>query len=357
MNQRVLLLLVASVLTLPLRAWDYEGHRTVNQLALAALPADFPDFVREPANAERIAYLAGEPDRWRNVDPWLRQNGPGWTDHFLDAEQLEWAGIDPQTLPSLKLDFAVAFAAARKAHPEKFPAIDPAKNSDGTRQWPGFLPWAITEWVHKLRSACAALKSFQEVGGTPEEIANAKASIVYAMGILGHYVGDSAQPLHTTEHHNGWYGPNPQGYTTWRGFHSWIDGYLFGKAGITFASLRPRVKPAPAINLAPRTDGRDPVFVAVMDWFLAQHALVEPLYQLEKAGKLSNEREKVERTPTFYPGPVDPEGKAFIEDRLLTGGGMLSMLWATAWQSAPVDTYLRGQLARRQGATPAPAKQ
>src|SRR5207245_10998215 len=47
--------------------WDYEGHRTVNQLALASLPADFPAFVREPANAERIAFLAGEPDRWRNV--------------------------------------------------------------------------------------------------------------------------------------------------------------------------------------------------------------------------------------------------------------------------------------------------
>src|SRR2546430_9784743 len=26
-----------------LRAWDYEGHRIVNQLALASLPKDFPD--------------------------------------------------------------------------------------------------------------------------------------------------------------------------------------------------------------------------------------------------------------------------------------------------------------------------
>jgi len=46
-------------------AWDYEGHRLVNQLALASLPADFPGFVRAPATAERIAFLAGEPDRWR----------------------------------------------------------------------------------------------------------------------------------------------------------------------------------------------------------------------------------------------------------------------------------------------------
>src|SRR3954471_13476631 len=56
------------------RAWDAEGHRIVNQLALAALPADFPAFVRVPANHERVVQLASVPDRWRNVDPWLRQS-------------------------------------------------------------------------------------------------------------------------------------------------------------------------------------------------------------------------------------------------------------------------------------------
>jgi hypothetical protein len=47
------------------RAWDYEGHRVVNQLGLASLPTNFPAFAREPAPAERIAFLAGEMDRWR----------------------------------------------------------------------------------------------------------------------------------------------------------------------------------------------------------------------------------------------------------------------------------------------------
>jgi hypothetical protein len=343
----VALLLPAAVL----RAWDYENHRIVNRLALAALPADFPAFVQKPDNAERVAFLSGEPDRWRNVDPWLRQNGPSWTDHFLDVEQLEWAGLDARTVPSLRLDFAQAFAAGRAKHADRFPAIDPARNTDGTRQWPGFLPWVITEWTHKLRSSVAVLKAFQEMGGTAEEIANAQANIVYAMGVLGHYVGDCAQPLHTTEHYNGWFGPNPQGYTTWRGLHSWADGGFVAKAGIGFDELKPRVRtPAPYV-LGPRPDGRDPLFVAVMDWFLEQHALVEPLYRLELAGKLSNEQEKADRTRPF-PGPVDPEGRAFFEARLVSGGEMLAKLWATAWASAPVDTYLRGQLARRQGQTP-----
>lgn len=346
---RHLRLIIALLPAAGLQAWDYHGHRTVNQLALAALPADFPAFVHEPANAERIAYLAGGPDRWRNVDPWLRQAGPSWTDHFLDLEQLTAAGIDPHTVPSLRYDFAVAFAAGRAAHADKFPAIDPARNTDGTRQWPGFAPWAITEWTHKLRSAFSYLKAYEEMGGTAEEIANARADVVHVMGLLGHPVGDCAQPLHTTDNFNGWVGPNPDDYTTWRGLHSWIDGGFVAKAGIDTAGLKSRVKAPEALHLGPQPDGRDPLFVAVMEWFTRQHAQVEPLYQLEKAGKLSNEQEKADRTRSF-PGPVDPEGRAFMEGRLLSGGEMLAKLWVTAWQSAPVDTYLRGQLARRQGA-------
>jgi hypothetical protein len=46
------LALVALLTVVPvLRAWDYEGHRMVNQLALAALPADFPGFVHEAETA------------------------------------------------------------------------------------------------------------------------------------------------------------------------------------------------------------------------------------------------------------------------------------------------------------------
>jgi hypothetical protein len=352
---RLLRLIIALLPVAALQAWDYQGHRTVNQLALAALPSDFPAFVHEPANAERIAYLAGGPDRWRNVDPWLRQIGPSWTDHFLDLEQIPAAGLDPKALPSLRYDFVFAFAAGRAANADKFPVIDPARNSDGTAQWPGFAPWAITEWVHKLRSAFGALKAFEEMGGTPEEVANAEADAIHAMGLLGHYVGDCAQPLHTTDNFNGWVGPNPKGYTTWRGIHSWVDGGFVAKAGITPESLKPRVKTAAPYILSPRADGRDPLFVAVMDWFLHQHEQMEVLYALEKAGKLSNEQEKADRTRQF-PGPVDPEGRAFFEGRLLSGGDMLAVLWATAWHSAPVDTYLRGQLARRQGLKPAESK-
>ena len=335
------IVLFAACCAAPLRAWDYAGHRLVNQIALASLPPEFPDFVRDPAAAERIAFLAGEPDRWRNVsDLAMRHSGGSWSEHFLDAEQIPLAGLDLAKLPSLRYDFAVAFAAGRAAHADRFSRIDPAKNADHTREWPGFAPWAITEYYAKVKSAFSYLKAFEE-NGTPDEIANAKANAIYVMGVMGHFVGDLAQPLHTTDRHNGWLGDNPNGYTTRNTIHSWIDGGFIGKAGIKLSDLTPRVTPAKLLSVDPRTDERDPLFVAVMDYFSAQHALVEPLYQLEKEGKFDTDK------------GVPSEGRAFIEGQLLKGGEMLGALWLTAYRNAGPDVFLRTQLLKRKAGSSA----
>src|SRR6476469_7854694 len=211
---RLLVFLTLSILPVPLaRAWDYEGHRLVNQLALASLPTNFPAFVREPATAERVAFLAGEPDRWRNT-PDLSLRNYSYPDHYIDLEQLADYGMNPEMLPSLRNDFVAQLAIYRKTHADKFASLGNAKNDDHTRELVGLLPWAITENYGKLKSGFSYLKAFQENDGTPEELANAQANIVYIMGVMGHYVGDSSQPLHTTIHHHGWIGDNPQHYST-----------------------------------------------------------------------------------------------------------------------------------------------
>jgi len=318
-------------------AWDYEGHRIVNQVALASLPADFPAFVREPANAERIAFLSGEPDRWRNNSdlPIKHFNS---LDHYLNLESFGEAGLGPESVSAMRYVFATQFAAGRAVNPGAYADIDPAKNTDRTREWPGFAPWAISEYYGKLKAAFSYLKAFEE-GGTPEEVANARANIVYLMGVMGHYVGDCAQPLHTTHHHNGWVGENPNGYTKWPGLHSWIDGGFIGKAGIKTAALLPGVAPAQPITLTVVAGGRDPFFTAVMNYIVEQQKLVEPLYALEQKGVFKSDV-----------AATSVEGQAFIKARLLTGGQMLGAIWLTAWKNAGPDTYLKAQLLKRAAA-------
>src|SRR5437764_9214140 len=123
------LLSLVLLLTQPAYAWDYEGHRAVNQLALASLPTNFPAFVRTPAAEERVAFLAGEPDRWRNTPdlPLKHFNGP---DHYIDLEALEPCGLNPEMLPVFRYDYVAQLALARKAHPEKFPPIEAGRNED-----------------------------------------------------------------------------------------------------------------------------------------------------------------------------------------------------------------------------------
>ena len=320
-----------------LAAWDYSGHRIVNHVALQSLPAEFPAFAREATNVERIAFLSGEPDRWRNVpDLIMKQSSGIWTDHFCDLEHIADAGIKPETVPSFRFDFVVQFAAGRAAHPHKFPAINATKNADHMREWPGFAPWAIAENYARLRSTFAYLKAFEELG-TAGEIANAKANAVYVMGVMGHYVGDCAQPLHTTVHHNGWAGENPHAYTTWNGIHSRIDGGFIAKAGITLAEVAADTVPARPISLAARMDGREPLFVALIDYLIASHRLVEPLHAMDKAGAF-----KIEdgAAPTAA-------GRDFIAGRLRAGGEILGSIWLTAWKSAPPDIYLRARLLKR----------
>ena len=342
-SARRLILLPALFAAVAASGWDYEGHRNVNQLALASLPADFPAFVHEPANVERIAFLSGEPDRWRNVpDGMMKQSGGSWTDHFCDLEYIPAAGLDIAKVPSFRYDFIQQFAAGRATHLENFPTIDPKKNTDHSSEWPGFAPWAIAEYYLRLKSGFAYLKVFEELG-QPEEVANARANIVYIMGVMGHYVGDCSQPLHTTIHHNGWVGANPNGYTDWRGFHSWIDGGFVAKAGLKSAAVLAGASPVQPLVLAKRADGRDPFFVATMDYLIEQNKLVEPLYALEKKGVF-----KAEVAATSV------EGQEFIKARLQTGGRMLAQVWATAWTEAGPDTYLRTNLLRRQGMTENP---
>ena len=317
------------------RAWDYEGHRAINQMALASLPTNFPAFVHTGAPEERIAFLAGEPDRWRNTRdlPLKHFNGP---DHYIDLEELALYGLKPESLPVFRYDFVAQLALARKAHPEKFHAIDPARNEDHTRELVGLLPWAITENYGKLKSGFSYLKAFEENGGTREEITNAQANIEYIMGVMGHYVGDSSQPLHTTIHHHGWIGANEHHYNTNGRIHGWIDGGFFNKiGGANVLELKNKLRPAGLVKLEGRDAQPEEMFQAVMLFIIEQQKLVEPLYQLDKAGKLSGEKDTLK------------EGRVFLETQLVKAGQLLGDIWYSAWQQAPPDTYLSGQLAKR----------
>jgi hypothetical protein len=240
-------------------------------------------------------------------------------------------------LSQFRYIFVQQLARAQAAHPEVPPKISPEKDKDATGLFPGFLPWAIAENYGKLQSCFSCLRALEQHGGTHVEIANARENIAYIMGTMGHYVGDSVQPLHITKHFNGWVGDNPNNYTTSRRFHAWIDGGFFAKTGgVNASALEQGIKPARRLSTSISDPaGRDPIFVQILAFMVAQNKQVEPLYILEKAGKLDAESYGAK------------EGRVFLEDQLAIGAKFLADLWYTAYKTAPEDTFLINSLKRR----------
>lgn len=326
-------LMLLCVMCGPALAWDQTGHRAINLLALKALPESFPQFVRTLEGRARIAHLSAEPDRWRSSPdyPFRHVNEP---DHFFDVDYLAGFSLKSESLPSYRYDFVAQLAVARVRNPNIEPVSDPKRDPAHYRGHIGFLPWAINEHYAKLRATFSTLKTFEKYGGTQEEILNSRENVIYLMGLMGHFVGDATQPLHTTKHFNGWVGANPDGFTTNKTFHAWIDGGFLAKAGINGEAFVKHPLTAKTIERA--NADNEGIFAQTVEFIQAQHQLVRPLYQLDKDGKLD------------AGGKDAGEGRAFLERQLQTGAQMLADIWLTAWETAPDDNFLRSELARRQ---------
>ncbi|MDX2118560.1 MAG: hypothetical protein SFY96_10300 [Planctomycetota bacterium] len=299
-------------------AWDAHGHRTLTRAALDGLPDEMPAFLRDAAIKDMIASNANEPDRIRNInEPAITHvNGP---DHYLNIEKLEQYGLTLETLPSLRYDYLAALAVARDRHPDKVEPYKPERDPKRANEWPGFLPWAIAEQYGRLVSAFRTLRVLEATPASASdqsanetrarEIERARRMIQVQIGLLSHFVGDAAQPLHTTKYHNGWTGANPKGYTESRKFHAYIDGGALKRHTITLEDLERT--PLPAHDIGPE------VWPSILAHIKRGFDAFIPLYDLQKSGALNKD-----------------EGRTFLVERLRDGGGMLRDLIVKAWHAA-----------------------
>ncbi len=277
-----------------LSAWGDHGHRIIGLTAAQALPEDMPAFFR--AATQQLSYLNPEPDRWkdraeRQLEPAL--DGGTFPEHFIDMDL-----VSP-----LQLTGALA---AR----DRWAFADSVRAAGVAPQTMGLLPFTILELTAKLRG------DFRLWRIAPDSTVRAwiEQRIIDDAGILGHYVADGSNPHHTTKHHNGWVGENPQGYSTDNRFHGRFES-AFVQAHIKAVDLRQ------AMVHAPQTFPN--VRRAVVAYLTTTNAELETLYAIDKA------------TP-FIAETRTPEQTAFAVARLSAGAEMLRDLWYTAWvTSAP----------------------
>jgi hypothetical protein len=278
------------------RAWGNEGHRMINRLAISNLPADVPAFLRSQAAGQEIEYLGPEPDRWRSpAEPeLLAAQAP---EHFINLEPADALG----PLPHNRFDFeAKAYAAGQR--PDRI----------------GLQPWQAIEIWERLK---AALREYRQLSAAHQNTHDVEQIAIFYAGWLGHYVGDAAQPLHTTDKYNGWVGPNPNGYTAEHKIHWQFEG-TFVAANLHAPEVQPKMTPVHALP--------GDMFDDYMAYIRHTYTYVEKVYQLEKAGG--------------FAGAGTPESRDFTAERLAAGASMLRDMIYTAWEDSaqPVPQHNSG---------------
>lgn len=286
----------APVKTVPSWAWGRKGHELIPTEAALALPDTMPAFFTK--NADRLAALGSQPDRWRFKE--LKHlNGSNVPDHYMN-----WEPVKEKELPTDRYAYAQMIQDGG------------LERGDGGPQYNGTLPYRMAELFEGLVAEFALYR--MELERTPDGGANAllrqlEENAIYTAGILSHYVADATQPLHASVHHDGWdekFEPNPGGFRTKPGVHREFEVFLVNEA-VTQEEVRRRIPATPQL-----LEG-DPLQFAV-DLVKESNGLVKGLYRLEADGKLN-------------PWKPHPEGVELATDRIARGATLLRDLWHSAW--------------------------
>jgi hypothetical protein len=308
MRRFVLALAAATAVAAPASsalAWGASGHRVIGELGAQALPSEIPAFLRKKEVAVAVGEYARELDR---------SKGAGRI-HDNDRDPAHFADIDDNgrmlggplvtALPATRNDYETALRAA------------------GTNSWQaGYLPYAMVDgWQQLVKdfNIWRVLVAAEKVTKNPArkryyrlDRARREALIVRDIGIWAHYVGDASQPLHATDHYNGWgKGPNPQAFTT-EGVHGPFEGGLTRPVAGNPAAIRalmPAAKPCGCTDIMPRVEG----------YLLDTNRQVVPLYQMWKDKALM---------------PGSPAGETFIAQRLAVGSAELRDMVVDAWRAS-----------------------
>lgn len=271
---------------MPAWGWGFVGHSIVNEASTRATPAAMPQFFHEAY--PRLVLLGYEPDHLRGAgDSADAFNAPN---HFLDYEYVEHL-----ELPRKRYEF-----------------IDLLYESGTLRRFgidnhtSGFLPWEVAELGQFLEQEW---RRWSGEDLTAEERESVERTIVLLSGVIGHYIGDAANPHHSTIHFNGWaIAPAPAGYATDCSTHFRFETFYVTKA----------IDPADVFSAVAPLTVRADYFQTALDLIRDSNTLVDELYSIDARGG-------------FDPDRKSEEAYRFTVSRLALAGSLLRDIWWSAY--------------------------
>ena len=276
-------------------AWGGRAHSVIDQTAVEGLPADGPTFLKQ--YVDYIAGAASVPDDWRGLDePFSKiEEDPN---HGWFREQFAFMKVIPRSRYEFVLELYRENLRIQKTDPENAERMNV--------RWTGTLPYAAAEVYGHL---VASMRKVRQARPGSPAVAFEQQTCAFEVAWLGHYIGDGSQPLHDTIHHDGWQGPNPNGYTTDPKIHSRFESHYVSLINLSESDIIPRLGPPGHLQ--------GDVFDLILAHLDEAHTHVEAIYKLDKRNAFAD--------------PKDPEAREMVYERTAAGARMLRDLIYRAW--------------------------
>lgn len=331
--------------SLPAFAWGERGHDAVARIAARLLANDEDPEVAAwgkllASKEHMLAHLANIPDiAWRRGGPEMdRLNSPS---HFIDLEFML-----PNGELKEKQEFPATIAAYKKlllanCSSKKSPCA-PGETIADKLVKAGHAPFRIEAMSKDIARLLGEVK---KAGGTPVQTAQSASSndartelvsqALLEAGLLAHFVGDLANPHHTSADYDGW--KTGQG-----GLHSYFESELvdaqdLGLEAEVYLDAK-RHSPSLAIFSASKGDPLSMAWAMVRESHGKKALLgsTDQRFSLLKPseGEKDKDREKSTRAQRRPPYEVSREYRDLIVARLAVGADALAQFWKTAYLAA-----------------------
>jgi len=312
-------------------AWGNRGHDALTVTATRIAGQRYKDskFVAPLfSRTEMLAHLANIPDiYWKTLPREERKILD--TAHYFDVDLVKVDPIKafPKTLEDLLAQAKVLC---------KLPEVDPTLSCDGKSgtkeimQAIGSAPWRIEQLASAMQSSFAQAKDLQNSQG---EEAQFKASVDNALfygGLLSHFVGDLAMPLHTSSDYDAY-------AVGLGGLHYYFEDLLVDQLNFGFYDEVKdyAIRQKPTQSLVAKNHASTYVEYAT-GLALNSYAALPQLFKLDRKFALikpsshaSGLKIMAERKdPALAVGGFRP----FLRVRMAFGADVLSTIWYEAWK-------------------------
>jgi hypothetical protein len=294
-------------------AWGERGHNAIARVATRIMAQD-----KDPEVAALGALMQKKEHMLYNVPS-----------HFVDLDYIlpENKKLNAQDAPT---DFETYRKALVANCSKKQLSCAPGATEADKIQKAGHAPFRVQQLTQELTKILADVKKLEnDPKAKPEERTALIDQALLHAGILAHFIGDLANPHHTSADYDGWH--SEQG-----GLHSYFESEQVDAQSLNLeqAMLAAATKEKPSQKIF----GKNPKDPLRMAWelTLASHARVKTLHDLDRRHSLleksdSTKRVKARRKPSHQ---VANEYRQFLVERLSVGADALATVWVTAWNAA-----------------------